>query len=535
MAQITVEGQAGSTEPDSTVIAMGGAEVHDVDGAFAAELARGRAGPDGSFGGQPQDAGALGVSGDRRSIFIVAVDGAGNVSDADGDPANGVQASLVEDAVWRATLLGKVRGSAAENPHELFERQVFSATLEQGDSSAAGWQLAELDPVSPPTTSGAGDWRQLGPAQRLGGVGFGVLAYDLARGQAVLFGAPAADGRSTWLLTGDHWQPAVVVDPQRDGAPEPRDENAMAYDPRRGRVVTFGGSRPPRDDLWEFDGFSWSARQPVDPEMDGDPEARFAHAMVFDGASNKLLLYGGCARRHSIGYCDQRLDDLWAYDGTSWQGLCRNQACDVSAPAPRNGPALAYDPTQRRTLMFGGRVRETCTSPQFAQSCPSNDLYAWDGAVWTALCDASPCADAAPPPRSSAGLVYDPVSRQLILHGGCARTGRALEVGCVERLNDTWSFDGNVWTELVSAPPTQRPLHRSHADGVQPAPPRPAAGAAFHQGQRHMGAPQRPVARASLDELGPPRALWRRGGVRSGQRRDGRLRRLQRRLRKQHL
>lgn len=72
-----------------------------------------------------------------------------------------------------------------------------------------------------------------------------------------------------------------------------------------------------------------------------------------------------------------------------------------------------------------------------------DDTWAWDGHIWTQLFPAS-----SPPTRRDASMVYDATSGQIILFGGIGVTGTAM--------SDMWAWDGSNWIPLspaVSPPP----------------------------------------------------------------------------------
>ena len=65
--------------------------------------------------------------------------------------------------------------------------------------------------------------------------------------------------------------------------------------------------------------------------------------------------------------------------------------------APRSGHAMAYDPVNKRVLMFGGGAAR-------------DDFWAWDGGGWTELRPA-----VKPEGRSNHTMVFDPSRRRLVL------------------------------------------------------------------------------------------------------------------------
>ncbi len=447
--QTTIVGVPGAAEPEATIMVLTDPGLFDMTGALASEASRGRVRSDGSFGGESSASGDLRISGDHPALFVVAVDSAGNVSDADGDATNGIQASRVRDVRWRATLLGKVAGSDAENPHEFQVRRMFSESLVQGSSRPEGHRLASVSPGSPPTSIGTGSWEHLGPSERIPRSNVFAGAHDPRRGRAVIFGhLPTA---STRELGGTFWRTPVLNDPEGDGDPTPGFGQTMAYDARRGRVLLFGGAPPASDELWEIDGLSWRRRLPSDPEGDGNPAPRFLHGMAYDIERGTTLVHAGCTTPLNIDGCAERLDDLWSYDGSSWTELCTSAECRATVPRPRSGVAMAHDRARRVTLVFGGVAYRPCAPDEddTNERCLSNALHAWDGRVWTRLCDGPPCSDAMPPARFAPLMAYDPDLERVVMHGGCD-TLLPPDGICGNTLSDTWAFDGTSWTELRS-------------------------------------------------------------------------------------
>src|SRR5215468_2010500 len=74
------------------------------------------------------------------------------------------------------------------------------------------------------------------------------------------------------------------------------------------------------------------------------PAARWGHAMVYDAARDRVLLFGG-----STGTTFH--DDTWSWDGSRWTQL----APSLSPPA-RDQHVMAYDGARGRVVLFGGRL-----------------------------------------------------------------------------------------------------------------------------------------------------------------------------------
>jgi hypothetical protein len=73
---------------------------------------------------------------------------------------------------------------------------------------------------------------------------------------------------------------------------------------------------------------------------------------------------------------------------------------------------LTYDRRRQRVVLFGGHSRFRAES----------DLWEWDGVTW-----APRTPSAAPPPRSGAAGVYDPIHGELIVVGGTLGAGSSLD------------------------------------------------------------------------------------------------------------
>jgi hypothetical protein len=168
-----------------------------------------------------------------------------------------------------------------------------------------------------------------------------AMVYDRVRGSTVLFGgalgwnSPSAD---TWEYDGMTW---TQMNPA--AAPSARSQHAMAYDLARGRTVLFGGwdAQVQLSDTWEYDGATWTQMSPAT-----SPPARSLHAMVYDIGRGSTVLFGGSDLVH---YWVPNYADTWEYDGSDWRQL----SLPVS-PMPRSGHAMAYDLARGRTLLFGG-------------------------------------------------------------------------------------------------------------------------------------------------------------------------------------
>jgi hypothetical protein len=253
-----------------------------------------------------------------------------------------------------------------------------------------------------------------------------AMAYDSARGRVVLFGGQSGSG-----YAGDTWEydgaTATWTQITTTGGPSGRLSPAMVYDSARGRIVLFGGDNNTTTflgDTWEYDGAASTWKQVT---TTGSPPARQSHAMIYDSARHRVVLFGGAASSGALG-------DTWEYDGTTatWTMITTS-----GGPAPREYHAMAYDSARARVVLFGGL-------PALA------DAWEYDGstATWTQIAPTR-----GPPGRQRHAMVYDSARARVVLFGGRNFTGV---------LGDTWEYDGASITWNESEPPDS-PTTRSAA------------------------------------------------------------------------
>jgi cysteine-rich repeat protein len=255
-----------------------------------------------------------------------------------------------------------------------------------------------------------------------------AMTYDDTRTTTLMFGGLSHDGtrrlNDTWLWNDSGWR-----DFEPTVAPPARAEHAMAFDSARAKAVLFGGTDANPNapdgvtwfaDTWEWDGTSWVEQHPLTR-----PPARRGHAMVYDAARGRTLLFGG-------NQAGSLLADQWTWDGTRWTDVT-----PAIAPPRRTDFALAYDQERQRVVLFGGR----------SDSGRLGDVWEWDGSTWL---NRTPATVYVPTARSGATMVYDAARRRVVVFGGQSDTAS---------LNDSWDWDGTTWAPLS---PTPLPSPRHH-------------------------------------------------------------------------
>jgi hypothetical protein len=196
-----------------------------------------------------------------------------------------------------------------------------------------------------------------------------AYGYDSDRQLFVIHG-----GFANNMGTTDTWAFDVVTNTWRmlsDSGPSQRRDHAMAYDSVRKRFVLYGGftGEVGLRDTWEFDGQTWTER-PTEHE----PPDRSLHAMVYDAARQRVVMFGGFAGGDVSA-------QTWEFDGVDWQERA------IAGPRARRSPALTYDSEHKRVLLFGGTPE---WGEGDATTEGYNDLWAYDGSSWQQLTAADP-------------------------------------------------------------------------------------------------------------------------------------------------
>ena len=194
------------------------------------------------------------------------------------------------------------------------------------------------------------------------------LAWDAARGEAVMFGGGVYVGAGQYQLLGDTWcydsrwharSPAT--------APTARRNAAMAWSAADRAVLLWGGVTNAGlvNDTWLWNGATWTLQSP--PQS---PPARSGASVCAD-PSGGVMLFGGMAGSGTL------LADQWSWNGGNWL----QQAASVR-PSPRWVHVAAYDEIRARVVLTGG----------FGAGNYPDDTWEWDGVQWQAFPASLPSA-----------------------------------------------------------------------------------------------------------------------------------------------
>lgn len=252
------------------------------------------------------------------------------------------------------------------------------------------------------------------------------MVWDSKTTHTILFGGTTKvdagtrvvyDLADTWEWNGSQW-----VQRYPATSPHGRSFHAMAYDSARDRVLVFGGKSGTTfanttyfNDTWAFDGDNWT--QINTPNQ---PTPRYYQGSVYDPVRDKWVLFGGTFIT-ADGKSTTNYSDTWEFDGTTWTQRANNGPSVVK-------PILAYDALNHRVLMVA-----TDTNSAFF-------MYAYDGdaGTWTAITPATK-----PSCVVDANMAYQTHDNTLVLFGGVCNDSAIT--------GDTWEYDGTDWKQNTTA------------------------------------------------------------------------------------
>ncbi|MDB4980834.1 MAG: uncharacterized protein JWM82_1586 [Myxococcales bacterium] len=321
------------------------------------------------------------------------------------------------------------------------------------------------------------------PAERAGH----MMVYDTERKKTFMFSGwqPGAGfyipDQWEWDGLTATWTERVLTTAQ----PSARYGGSLVWDPDRKRAVLFGGfdeATGRRNDLWEWDGSTWTDRTPAGTK----PAARWNHTAAYDSVRKKLVVYGGNTGT-GLASAGTYVDETWEWDGTAatWTKIATptsvvyyyygnlrmaydaahgktfmyynyntvyeydpaTPAWTLVAPAPTrtdpssypgNLPSLAYDPDRGVTVMFGGQSDRTLTEYVGADKVFNNRSTPINGPIQRQ----DPC------------IAFDSKAGKLMLFGGYSNVDGLYK-------QDTWQWSGTDqnWTNKTNAnakPPARR-------------------------------------------------------------------------------
>lgn len=332
-----------------------------------------------------------------------------------------------------------------------------------------------------------------------------ALAYDDVAAEIVMFGGSNRlrdiDGSDTTFVWDGGWQAVCEGSCPR---PSARMGAAMAFDAERGVVVLFGGRRDAQffNDVWQWDGASWTEITPTDVEGDGNPGPRALASFGYDPVLRELVLVGG-GLNGTLESGGNNVNDVWAFNGerflkidntvdddhddepppqraavavTTSQGLavvgCQKLgffACSSGdgpwlfngtsfanggtvegPPTTKQRPALVFNRARGSVMMFGGEDDDA--------------LWEWNGLRWNPRRPAGDRPDA----RDNTALAYDEARNVVVLFGGNESPG--CDGSATSVCGTLWEFNvDGTWTrhDPIGERPDPRHSHKLAYDAVR--------------------------------------------------------------------
>ncbi len=200
------------------------------------------------------------------------------------------------------------------------------------------------------------------------------------------------------------WAPRLAV------GPNPRTAPTVTFDPRRGKIVLFGGSfdSTPGQTLILDDTAEWDDRGWTEGPTVIRPSGRASASSIYDDQRRTVLMFGGSV--------DSKLGDTWEWTGGGW-----NLLEPTISPTPRGDAGIAADTARDRVVLFGG-ARDG--------NKPTSDTWVWRDGQWSEL-----IAVTHPPEDTKPMVTYD--------------SARGVTVVCAA--GRTWEL-GDTWIERGAAP-----------------------------------------------------------------------------------
>lgn len=238
--------------------------------------------------------------------------------------------------------------------------------------------------------------------------------------------------------------------------PPGRGDGVMAFDPASGQLILFGGigMYGTLGDTWSWNGHNWSLLHPLH-----SPPAQSKTLMGYDPQSRRLILIGGevmvpltdpCRRPAGAPVTCQPAsvyrgvgltNDTWTWDGTDWTDL-------ALPPMPANAQVRLPSPGQDQV------VTDSATGSLLLVDEDRPALWRWSPAGWQTIHSAHV------PPSGDMVAAADPVT------GGVLAVDEPRSV--IQRMPElptqTWKWNGHDWVELHPAAQPGAPYFMAQLD-----------------------------------------------------------------------
>ena len=156
------------------------------------------------------------------------------------------------------------------------------------------------------------------------------------------------------------------------------------------------------------------------------PVVGFGGRMAYDPLLNEVVLFDSCP---SIP-CSLS-NQTWTYNGVAWTDLTGSLP---TAPSPREGAGMAYDPSFKGVILFGGTN---------AEGINLNDTWLFNSTGWnniTATVGLPTTVYATPVNWAWGAMAWDPALDTIVVVDGC------VDSGCTDVWGQTWFLNVTGWS-----------------------------------------------------------------------------------------
>jgi len=226
------------------------------------------------------------------------------------------------------------------------------------------WVLSNANGVG-----GTPTWSQIspagaGPAPRWGH----AAAYDFANNRMIIYGGEDDSQifSDVWVLSNANslgGTPTWTQLSPSGALPEGRDSASIVYDPTNNLLIQFAGitqdGATDANSVWVLSNANGLGGAPMWKNIlhngaKGAPPKRDGHVAFYDGANNRLVIFGGNAN-NPTGF--PQYNDVWVLaNANDVSGIPHWFQVSTPAPQPdgRTSPVSGYDPVNNRLIIFGG-------------------------------------------------------------------------------------------------------------------------------------------------------------------------------------
>ena len=185
------------------------------------------------------------------------------------------------------------------------------------------------------------------------GYAFSPLVYDSESKRVILFGGWILDDLNTYHNETYAYDPITNTWTQMnpESPPLERSFHMMVYHPTMDRVILLGGDflfSAPDTDTWayDFNSDSWTLL-----EAENMPPRSEGSSMVYVSSTDQVILFGGINE-------GVPQNDMWAFDHVENTWIELNPK---NPPSPRAYHAMAYDSANDKIILFGGGITDNAS------------------------------------------------------------------------------------------------------------------------------------------------------------------------------